>query len=217
MRGVELFTITQICHKKPNLFRSDRSIQFLCINGRIVRHQELQKSIETAYGSQLMRSAHPILILNIKGPIEDIDFNIHPQKSEIRFKSSDTIITDISNLIRNVLDTSVELPKLPDTKKPKTEPIETEIFDDLFVRDQERISHNVEQDLQLKIGDTKQDHNSIRKNDYRQLSLTDNKVVVSKSGIEVIGHIMDKFALAYVNNELCHTVDTERLNQLVFS
>lgn len=187
---------------KPNLIRSDRSIQFLCINGRIVRHQELQKSIETAYGSQLMRSAHPVLILNISGPIEAIDFNIHPQKSEVRFKSSDTIITDISSLIREALDSSVELSKLPKARKPMTEPIESEIFEDLFEVSRDIITEENTQDLHLMIDETKSNHYTDNKNIYRQLSLTDNSVVISKSGIEVIGHIMDKFALAHVNNEL---------------
>ncbi|MCE7733458.1 MAG: DNA mismatch repair endonuclease MutL [Candidatus Heimdallarchaeota archaeon] len=187
---------------KPNLIRSDRSIQFLCVNGRIVRHQELQKSIEIAYGSQLMRSAHPILILNIAGPIDAVDFNIHPQKSEIRFKSSDTIITDISNIIRNALDSGVELPKLPETRKPDTEPIETEIFEDLFVRNQNENTEETKQDLHLTVDEGKTDLGSETKNAYRQLSLTDNTAVISKSGIEILGHIMDKFALAYVNNEL---------------
>ncbi|OLS26192.1 MAG: DNA mismatch repair protein MutL [Candidatus Heimdallarchaeota archaeon LC_2] len=185
---------------KPNLFRSDRSVQFLCINGRIVRHQELQKKIENAYGSQLMRSAHPILVLNISGPIDAIDFNIHPQKSEIRFKSNDTILSDLSELTRTTLDTNAELVILPLKKVPIKDKIGTQKMDDLFpvTSDSEDISHL---DTELI-----QEENSSRTPStgdiYKQLSLSDNKQVVSKSGIEILGHIMNKFALAYANDEL---------------
>ncbi|MFV2015173.1 MAG: DNA mismatch repair endonuclease MutL, partial [Candidatus Heimdallarchaeota archaeon] len=187
---------------KPNLFRSDRSLQFLCINGRIIRHQELQKSIETAYGSQLMRSTHPVLILNIRGPFDAVDFNIHPQKSEIRFKSSDTIIADISDLIREALDSGAGLTKLPKTRRPKSGPLETDVFEDLFVRNQESTTEEATQESQSEVDSQQSHHDSASKNIYRQLSLTSNTVVVSKSGVEVLGHIMDKFALACVNDEL---------------
>lgn len=185
---------------KPNLFRSDRSIQYLCINGRIVRHQELQKKIESSYGSQLMKSAHPVLILNISGPTSAIDFNIHPQKSEIRFKTSDTIITDISELIRTTLDENAELVTLPKHKQPITDKIETQVMDDLF--DDKSTRDNILHDVVSLNQAEGEPHDIERKENFRQLSLSDSQTVVSKTGIEILGHVMDKFALAYANEEL---------------
>ncbi|MHA2100431.1 MAG: hypothetical protein ACW99A_17280, partial [Candidatus Kariarchaeaceae archaeon] len=185
---------------KPNLFRSDRSVQYICVNGRIVRHPELQKRIEDSYGSQLMKSTHPILILNISGPVDAIDFNVHPQKSEIRFRSSDTILTDLSELVRNTLDTNVEIATLPSKKRPVTEIIDTEVMDELFDRPHET-TIKLQSDTYVNQID-KVSQETIRTDIYRQLSLSDNQPVVSKSGIEVLGQIMDKFGLAYINEEL---------------
>ncbi|MDH5401744.1 MAG: DNA mismatch repair endonuclease MutL [Candidatus Heimdallarchaeota archaeon] len=101
---------------KPIITKKDRSLQYLCVNGRPVRHQELQTSIEKGYGSQLLRSQYPIILLDITGPLDGVDFNIHPQKSEIRFKADDPLIVEIAPIVEKILQEAAELNNLPDSK-----------------------------------------------------------------------------------------------------
>lgn len=101
---------------KPILIRKDRNLQFICVNGRPVQHQEIQERIEKSYGSQLMKSSHPVIIINIEGPVNGVDFNIHPRKSEIRFRSDDNIVQELGKLVEESLQSTWELPKLPPSK-----------------------------------------------------------------------------------------------------
>ena len=101
---------------KPSLIRSDRSLQFININGRPIRNQELQSTIEDVYGSQLMRKTYPAIILKLKGPYDAIDFNVHPQKSEIRFKTKDVLLSEIALNILKVLEDNAELSKIQSLK-----------------------------------------------------------------------------------------------------
>jgi len=189
---------------KPNLFRSDRSVQYICVNGRIVRHNELQKSVEKSYGSQLMKSAHPILVLILSGAVDLVDFNVHPQKSEIRFRTSDTIIQDMSALIKSVLDSRTELPTLHTTKRPLNAPINERNkirhankiqIEDLAILEPNEILSNTD-------ADSYNDNSLSSITDYHQLSLDEENVTVSSAGIEILGHVMGKFALALAKDEL---------------
>lgn len=165
---------------KPNLTKSDRSSQYLCVNGRPIRHGTLQNIIESAYGSQLMRSAHPVIIIAIDGPMDSIDFNIHPQKREIRFRTEDNIFDEISHIIRNTLTETAELPILQESKI-------------------DRIPKNLREDhdetIEELVDDTILKKSKTGKSSkYIQQTLDGNPVILSK-GRRVIGHIMLKFAV----------------------
>ena len=101
---------------KPILIRKDRKLQFICVNGRPVQHQEIQERIEKSYGSQLMKSSHPVIIINIEGPVNGVDFNIHPRKSESRFGSDDNIVSELGKLVEQSLHNTWELPKLDSSR-----------------------------------------------------------------------------------------------------
>jgi DNA mismatch repair protein MutL len=69
----------------PGLTRANRS-QIVCfVNRRIVQPRRLAFAVETAYESLLMSGRHPIAILDIRIPAGEVDVNVHPTKSEVRF------------------------------------------------------------------------------------------------------------------------------------
>lgn len=70
----------------PTLGRATRSHQFLFVNGRAVRSRSLQHAVETAYRSVLPGGQHPIVVLALGLPTEEVDVNVHPQKLEVRFR-----------------------------------------------------------------------------------------------------------------------------------
>ena len=63
-----------------------------------------------------MNASHPVIIINIEGPVDGVDFNIHPRKSEIRFRSDDNLVQELGKLVENSLLSTWELPKLDPSK-----------------------------------------------------------------------------------------------------
>ena len=63
-----------------------------------------------------MRKTYPAIILKLKGPYDAIDFNVHPQKSEIRFKTKDVLLSEIALNILKVLEDNAELSKIQSLK-----------------------------------------------------------------------------------------------------
>ncbi|MHA2170888.1 MAG: DNA mismatch repair endonuclease MutL [Candidatus Kariarchaeaceae archaeon] len=192
---------------KPLLIRSDRNLQYLCVNGRNVRHTELQNAIESAYGSQLMRSSHPILLLQFAGPTNAIDFNVHPQKSEIRFQTSDTLISKIGELIHESLKQASEIPTLPMSKIDRvTVSADREhSLDDLNVVEP-FVMESQTSDSAL--------NEQYTKSIYSQQTL-DNTNLVSSGGRRVLGHVMHKFGIIESENNELWLVDIHAADERV--
>ncbi|HZU11373.1 MAG TPA: DNA mismatch repair endonuclease MutL [Chloroflexota bacterium] len=70
---------------KPTLHRPTRSGIHIFVNGRPVENRRLVFALEEAYSGYLMTGRHPIAILSLSLPAADVDVNIHPSKSEVRF------------------------------------------------------------------------------------------------------------------------------------
>jgi DNA mismatch repair protein MutL len=61
---------------------------YLFVNGRPVHDRSLLGAIRAGYGDTLPRGRHPIAVLFITLPSNDIDVNVHPAKAEVRFKDA---------------------------------------------------------------------------------------------------------------------------------
>lgn len=59
----------------------------LLVNGRAVRDKILLKSIRNGYGTFLRPGRHPAGVLSLSMPAEEVDVNVHPQKTEVRFRN----------------------------------------------------------------------------------------------------------------------------------
>jgi DNA mismatch repair protein MutL len=88
----------------PTLNRPTQQMQHLFINGRPVKDRLLLAAIRAAYGDQVPRGRHPMLILFATVPAEEVDVNVHPAKSEVRFRDSPLIRGLVVNAIRQGLD-----------------------------------------------------------------------------------------------------------------
>ena len=69
----------------PGLTRANRGYMHCFVNRRWVLPRRLTFAIEAAYESLLPTGRHPIALLDIRVPHEEVDVNVHPTKSEIRF------------------------------------------------------------------------------------------------------------------------------------
>ncbi len=70
---------------KPEFGRVNRNMQNFFINGRYVKSVTAGKALEEAYKGRIMAGKLPSCVLHITLPLESIDVNVHPAKTEIRF------------------------------------------------------------------------------------------------------------------------------------
>jgi DNA mismatch repair protein MutL len=77
---IHLFT------SRPHVQKYNRNSMFFFVNRRLVRDKILLHAISEAYRSVLPSGTFPVTILFITIPFEDVDVNVHPAKTEIRFK-----------------------------------------------------------------------------------------------------------------------------------
>ncbi len=70
----------------PSLSRPNTLMQFLFVNGRPVRDKVLAGAIRAAYGDVMPSGRHPLLALFLTVPPREVDVNVHPAKTEVRFR-----------------------------------------------------------------------------------------------------------------------------------
>ena len=87
----------------PTLNRALPRDQYLVVNGRPVRDRLLAGAVRGAYHDVLARDRHPIVALFVDGPVHEIDVNVHPAKSEVRFRDAGLVRGLILGALRAAL------------------------------------------------------------------------------------------------------------------
>ncbi len=128
-----------------DLYRSNRSHQYLYINGRYINNNAIADIIEKQYKSIIPINRFPVFILFIEMNPENLDVNIHPTKQEIKFVNQEEVISIIGNTIRESLNPSLVIPRVTfdntkDVKKQEELPLLFEeplidIYKDVVVKD----------------------------------------------------------------------------------
>ncbi|MDX2233296.1 MAG: DNA mismatch repair endonuclease MutL [Hyphomonadaceae bacterium] len=75
----------------PTLHRGTREHQHLFVNGRPVKDKLIVGAVRAAYQDLLARDRHPVCALFIDLPPEEVDVNVHPAKTEVRFRDAAVI------------------------------------------------------------------------------------------------------------------------------
>ena len=87
----------------PTLNRATARDQYLFVNGRPVRDKLLVGAVRGAYQDFLARDRHPMVVLFLDCPQDDVDVNVHPTKAEVRFRDSALVRGLIVGALRNAL------------------------------------------------------------------------------------------------------------------
>jgi len=87
----------------PTFHRGTAQFQFLFVNGRPVRDKVLLGAVRGAYADFLARGRHPVVALFLELAPELVDVNVHPAKTEVRFRDSGNIRGLIVGALRHAL------------------------------------------------------------------------------------------------------------------
>jgi DNA mismatch repair protein MutL len=87
----------------PTLNRPTSQHQYLFVNGRPVRDKLLGGAVRGAYQDFLARDRHPMVALFLEAPTELVDVNVHPAKTEVRFRDAGIVRGLIVGALRTAL------------------------------------------------------------------------------------------------------------------
>jgi len=94
----------------PSLARSSRSYLSFFVNRRWVQSRLLSRAVEDAYQGLLMAGKHPIAVINISLPGQDVDINVHPTKTEVRFRYEPALFVAVQRAVRAALVEQMPVP-----------------------------------------------------------------------------------------------------------
>ncbi len=87
----------------PEVTRSSRKHQQFFVNQRPIRSPLLYRAVDTAYRGMLLSREFPVVFLSITMDPSLVDVNVHPQKSEVRFREEQTIFRIVQEVMRSAL------------------------------------------------------------------------------------------------------------------
>jgi DNA mismatch repair protein MutL len=88
----------------PTFNRGMADQQFLFVNSRPVKDRLLVGALRGAYRDLIARDRHPIAALFLEVPLEEVDVNVHPAKTEVRFRDPSAVRGLIVGGLRHALD-----------------------------------------------------------------------------------------------------------------
>ena len=96
----------------PTLHRANRDHLTFFVNGRWVRDRMLAYAVEQAYHTLLPVGRHPLAVLRVNLDPAELDVNVHPTKSEVKFLHSDRVFAAVQKTVRRTLVEQAPIPEI---------------------------------------------------------------------------------------------------------
>jgi len=87
----------------PRERRTSRDAQYLFINGRYVRDRLVGRALSDGYRAILPHGVYPAALLFLEVPLEEVDVNVHPAKTEVRFRRAAAVADSVREAVRAAL------------------------------------------------------------------------------------------------------------------
>ena len=102
----------------PTATRGNRSYEMFFVNGRFVKSRMLGAALEEAYKNQIMTGRFPACVLEVQLPVQAVDVNVHPAKTEVKFLSERAVFDAVHYGVLSALGKAGAKPemKLPEQK-----------------------------------------------------------------------------------------------------
>jgi len=88
---------------KPEIQKLNRNSIFVFVNGRLIRDRLVQHALTEAYRNIIPPSVYPVVLLFLEMPAAEVDVNVHPSKTEVRFRQQSAMHDFVRDSVRAAL------------------------------------------------------------------------------------------------------------------
>jgi len=88
---------------KPEIQKLKRNSIFVFVNGRLIRDRLIQHALTEAYRNIIPPSVYPVVLLFLELPAAEVDVNVHPSKTEVRFRQQSVMHDFVRDSVRAAL------------------------------------------------------------------------------------------------------------------
>ena len=88
---------------RPEIQKLNRNSIFIFVNGRLIRDRVVQHALTEAYRNIIPPTVYPVVLLFLEMPFSEVDVNVHPSKTEVRFRQSSVLHEFIRDSVRAAL------------------------------------------------------------------------------------------------------------------
>ena len=88
---------------KPEIQKLNRNSIYVFVNGRLIRDRLIQHGLTEAYRNIIPPSVYPVVLLFLEMPPAEVDVNVHPSKTEVRFRQSTVVHDFVRDTVRAAL------------------------------------------------------------------------------------------------------------------
>jgi len=96
---------------KPEIQKLNRNSIFLFVNGRLIRDRSIQHALTEAYRNIIPPTVFPVVLLFLELPAAEVDVNVHPSKTEVRFRQQGIVHDFVRDSVRAVLMKAQPVPQ----------------------------------------------------------------------------------------------------------
>jgi DNA mismatch repair protein MutL len=104
---------------RPQVQKLNRNSIYLFVNGRLIRDRLLLHALNAAYHNIIPPNAYPFALLFLDLPYEEVDVNVHPSKTEVRFRRGSFVHDFVRDSLRAALNAARPVSTLPLASTPQ--------------------------------------------------------------------------------------------------
>ncbi|MDK2849514.1 MAG: mismatch repair protein MutL [Candidatus Woesearchaeota archaeon] len=104
---------------KPTIARKDSEYMIFFVNHRFIKSDLLNKAVTDAYNTMLFLDRKPVIVMNLEINPEEINVNVHPQKTEIKFNKEQEVYLSVFEAIQQAIKSN----NLIEEKTDKTQQV----------------------------------------------------------------------------------------------
>ena len=187
----------------PRERRTTREAQYFFINGRFVRDKIIAGGLLEGFRAVLPHGVYPVAFLFLEIPLEEIDVNVHPSKTEVRFRRSQAVKEVIAEAIRVALTSAgIVRQEISDSKFQIPNQSESQVSDVNLTNktfEQSQIEFQISDDKLSNITLSEDENNSERTNEIIETSENSTaeksaEIIENETNVEVFSNDFEQSA-----------------------